>query len=58
MDIDKQDWDKFIYGRVTDKMLTTPVKDLSEFEVELLRAAFSGPYGQKLVDRLDALNDG
>ncbi|MCA1799755.1 MAG: hypothetical protein LC650_00490 [Actinobacteria bacterium] len=44
---------RWVYEQVTDEMLTKPVSQLLFAERALLQSAFRGPYGQRLVDRLD-----
>lgn len=46
---------KMVYESITDEELMTPVGDLSAGRVAVLQAAFAGPYGPLLVDRLDRL---
>lgn len=50
------DMERTIYEAVTDEMLTTPVQQLQPAQMALLHKAFSGPFGEDLIKRLDKLN--
>lgn len=55
--VSKQEMQRSVADKVTDEMLTTPVKDLTYTEVAILTAAMEGPHGQELVERIDNLLD-
>lgn len=52
---DRKFFERKVYESITDEMLTTPVSKLDGGEVALLELAFRGPYGAKLIERLDEL---
>lgn len=43
------------YEAVTDEMLASPISKLNGAEVAILEKAFRGPYGTRLIERLDEL---
>lgn len=54
---DKEAVQRMVADMVTDEMLTTPVKDLSNAEVAIMYAAFNGKHGWELIERMDNLLD-
>lgn len=48
---------RLVADRVTDKMLTTPVSDLTDGETMLIRAALAGAYKDEIMARIDRLNE-
>lgn len=55
--VSQREMQRAVADKVTDKMLTTPVRDLTYTEVAILTAAMEGPHGQELVERIDNLLD-
>jgi len=52
---EREEFERKIYEAVTDEMLTSQVSKLNGAEVALLERAFRGPYGTRLIERLDEL---
>lgn len=44
-----------IARRITDKMLRTPVGELSDLEVQMIQITLEGPHADELIARIDAL---
>ncbi len=47
---------RMVADRVTDKMLTTPVYELTDVEVAILQASLRGEFASEIMERIDALN--
>lgn len=44
-----------IANRITPEMLTKPVTDLTDLEVQMIQITLEGPHADELMARIDAL---
>jgi hypothetical protein len=50
------DWERVIFESLTDEDLRTPIRELPDGKIVVLQHVLRGPFGQELMDRIDALD--